>query len=97
MATRPVSLAVYFVGLIVVLAAFWVLFTQTGLEEFIPMTVAIALVLLIVGIAVMASSDRFSPSRRAAVGTVVREDRVVRDRIAPETQSYERVEEERRW
>ncbi|HVL47486.1 MAG TPA: hypothetical protein VM889_02920 [Candidatus Thermoplasmatota archaeon] len=59
MANRTPSLVVYMIGLVIVLAGVWVLFTQTSLGAFIPPAVVVAVLLLIVGIAVMASSDRF--------------------------------------
>lgn len=96
---RSLSLVVYFIGLLVVIAAIWVLFNETGLQQYIPITVAIAVLILILGIGVMASSDRFSSRRRVADTGYVREDRVVHDRVAPETgPRVERtVEEERRY
>lgn len=61
---RTSSLVVYLIGLVLILAAVWVIFTQTELADYIPASVAVAVVLLIVGIAVMASSDRFATRGR---------------------------------
>lgn len=60
-------LAVYLVGLVVVVAAVWVFLTQTPAGRAVPSGVALALILLLVGIGIMASArslnDRRSVSR----------------------------------
>lgn len=56
---RSLRLIVYLIGLAVVLAGVFVLFTQTGLADWIPVGLVVAVILLILGIAVMAMSDRF--------------------------------------
>lgn len=56
-------LAVYLIGLLAVVAAAWILLTQTPLGESIPSGIAIAIILLIVGIGVMASAKSVNDSR----------------------------------
>ena len=58
--TNVSGLILWFVGLVIILAGVWVLFTQTDLNRYVPLGVVVALLLLIIGIAVMATSDRFS-------------------------------------
>lgn len=71
------SLVLWFVGLVLILVAVWVLFTQTDLNRYVPLGVVLAILLLIVGIAVMATSDRFR-AYGSALG-------------ARRTETYERV------
>lgn len=56
-------LAIYLVGLAVVVVAAWILLTQTPLGGIIPGGVAVALILLLVGIGVMASAKSINDSR----------------------------------
>lgn len=56
-------LAIYLIGLLAVVAAAWILLTQTPLGDSIPSGVAIALILLIVGIGVMASAKSVNDTR----------------------------------
>lgn len=53
---RTTGLLVWAIGLALVLAAVWVLFTRTALSSFIPTAVVLAVILLIVGLAVMGMS-----------------------------------------
>lgn len=50
------KLAIYLVGLVIVVTAAWVFLTQTGVAASIPGGVAIALILLLVGVGVMAGA-----------------------------------------
>lgn len=103
-------MAVYLVGLVVVVAAVWVLLTQTQLGDVVPSGVALAIILLLVGIGVMASARSLNDTRH--VSRVVHDGpgvvapppaRVVEDRtysaydtgVAPATR--ETVVEERRY
>jgi thiol:disulfide interchange protein len=83
-------LAVYLVGLVLVVAAAWVFLTQTEVGESIPQSIALAVILLLVGIGVMASAksinDRTETRRvvheggtvgPAPPGTIVERDPVV--------------------
>ena len=56
-------LAVYLVGLVVVVAAVWVFLTQTPVGQAIPSGVALALILLLVGIGIMASARSLNDRR----------------------------------
>ena len=68
-------LAIYVIGLMIVVMAAWIFLTQTPLGETIPAGVALAMILLLVGIGVMAAArsidDTFYSRRR-----VVRDDGV---------------------
>ncbi|HWG89350.1 MAG TPA: hypothetical protein VNZ52_00725 [Candidatus Thermoplasmatota archaeon] len=64
---RTVSILVYVIGLALVLAAVWVIFTQTGLANWIPGAIVVALVLLVLGLGVMSLSDRFRGTDREVV------------------------------
>lgn len=75
------SLVLWFVGLVIILAAVWVLFTQTDLNRYVPLGVVVAILLLIIGIAVMATSDRFRSYGAAHMGPGG----------ARRTETYERV------
>lgn len=93
-------LAIYLVGLVAVVVAAWILLTMTPVNEFVSPGLALALILLIVGIGIMASAKSINDarvSRRVVHDTdagayprtgTVYEDGTVRS---------ERVVEERRW
>lgn len=86
-------LAIYIVGLVAVVAAAWILLTQTELAAFVSSGVAIAIILLIVGIGVMASANSIRDGHRTR--------RVVHE-TAPggaldRDVEHETVVEERRW
>jgi len=87
MADRISSMAFYLVGLSLVLLAIWVLFTQTGLEEFVPVGVIIGVLLLVVGLGVMATSDRFDVFRDR---TVVVDRAVAPPYVPPATRTVDR-------
>lgn len=57
-------LALYLIGLLVIVTAVWVGLTQTPLGRQVPGSVALVLILLIVGIGVMASARNINESRR---------------------------------
>lgn len=44
---------IYLVGLLLVLAAVWVLFTMTGVSDFVPLAVLAVVMLALLGIGVM--------------------------------------------
>jgi thiol:disulfide interchange protein len=56
-------LAVYLVGLILVVAAVWVFLTQTAPGRQVPPGLALAIILLLVGIGVMASARSVNDQR----------------------------------
>lgn len=56
-------LAIYLIGLVVVVAAAWIFLTQTEWGQQVPGGLALALILLIVGIGVMASASQFNDRR----------------------------------
>jgi len=56
-------LAIYLVGLVVVVAAAWVFLTQTAVGRTVPAGVALAIILLLVGVGVMASARSINESR----------------------------------
>lgn len=56
-------LAIYLVGLVVVTIAAWVFFTQTPIGAAVPSGVALALILLLVGIGIMASARNLNDRR----------------------------------
>ena len=56
-------LGLYIAGLIVVVLAAWVFLTQTEVGRVVPGGVALALILLLVGIGVMASAKSINDSR----------------------------------
>lgn len=56
-------LAIYLVGLVIVVLAAWVFLTQTPIGKSVPATVAIAIILLLVGVGVMASARSVNDSR----------------------------------
>lgn len=56
-------LAIYLVGLVVIVAGIWVLLIRTPLGRTVPAGVALALILLVVGIGVMASARSINESR----------------------------------
>lgn len=61
-------LALYLIGLIVVVAAAWIFLTETPVGEAVPPGVAFAIILLLVGIGIMAGArsmdDTFYTRRR---------------------------------
>lgn len=61
----------YMVGLLIVVAAAWIFLTQTPVGDTIPAGVALALILLLVGVGVMAGAramdDTFYARRRRVV------------------------------
>ena len=76
-------LAVYLVGLVVVTVAVWVFLTQTPIGRAIPSGVALALILLLVGIGIMASARTLNDRRSL--------HRVVHDgpTVAPSARVYD--------
>ncbi|HVL88484.1 MAG TPA: hypothetical protein VM681_10855 [Candidatus Thermoplasmatota archaeon] len=54
-------LVVYLVGLGLVILAAWMLFFMTGLERWIPYTIAIVALVLIIGVAIMSAAGRIPP------------------------------------
>ncbi|HEX2021945.1 MAG TPA: hypothetical protein VHH36_04485 [Candidatus Thermoplasmatota archaeon] len=56
-------LAVYLIGLLLVVGAVWVFLTQTDPGRRVPTGVALALILLLVGVGVMASAKSINDSR----------------------------------
>ncbi|HLE96545.1 MAG TPA: hypothetical protein VI997_04170 [Candidatus Thermoplasmatota archaeon] len=53
-----VRFLVYALGLTLVAVALWLLFFETGVAAWVPYGVLVAAVLLVVGLGVMAGSDR---------------------------------------
>lgn len=99
-------LAIFLVGLVVVAVAAWTFFTQSELGRQVPFGIAIALILLLVGVGVMASArsinERSSTQRvihegAAAPVVVDRRANVYQPTYAPpvEGSSETRVEERR--
>lgn len=80
-------IAVYLVGLLLVVAAAWVFLTQTDLGRSVPTGFAIALILLLVGIGVMASAKSINDSRYLR--------RVVHDAPVPPPRVYDTAYEAR--
>lgn len=68
-------LAVYLTGLLVVVLAAWVFLTQTPVGDSIPAGVALAIILLLVGVGVMASAKSINDTRYSR--------RIVHDTDAP--------------
>jgi hypothetical protein len=56
-------LAVYLIGLLLVVAAAWVFLTQTPVGRQVPASLALVLILLLVGIGVMAAANSINESR----------------------------------
>lgn len=56
-------LLVYLVGLVVVVLAAWLFLTQTPVADVLPAGVALAIVLLLVGIGIMASARSINDAR----------------------------------
>lgn len=90
-------IAIYLVGLALLVAAVWVFLTQTEIGQSVPAGFALAIILLIVGVGVMASARGIRESREYT--------RVVHDAAPPvapgRTVEYDRdgtyVEERRRY
>lgn len=51
---------VYVLGLLLVAAAVWLLFFETGVARWVPYGALVAAILLIVGLGVMAGSNRLT-------------------------------------
>lgn len=49
----------FFIGVLLVIAAAWMLLVQTGLSRWIPAGIAGAAILLFIGVAVMGASEKF--------------------------------------
>lgn len=66
-------LSIYIVGLLLVVAAAWIFLTQTPIADEIPTGVAMAIILLLVGLGVMVSAsamnDTFVSRRRVSHDT----------------------------
>lgn len=60
---RPTRILAYVVGLAIVVAGIYVLFTQTPLADYIPAGVVLAIVLLVIGLGVMMLSTSFTGPR----------------------------------
>lgn len=58
-----IRIAVYLIGLVLVVTAAWIFLTQTDVGRTVPTGVALALILLLVGIGVMASAKSINDSR----------------------------------
>lgn len=56
-------IAIYLVGLALIVVAAWVFLTQTDVGRAVPAGLALAIILLIVGIGVMASARSINDSR----------------------------------
>lgn len=56
-------LAIYLVGLLLVVGAAWVFLTQTDIGQTVPAGAALAVILLLVGIGVMASAKNIRDTR----------------------------------
>lgn len=56
-------LLVYLVGLILVVTAAWIFLTQTPVGNVVPSGVALAIILLLVGIGIMASAKSINDAR----------------------------------
>lgn len=83
---RATKIILYLVGLALVVAGIFVLFTETPLADYIPFGVVVAVVLLVIGLSVMIMGTSIVPT-----ATVV--DRVAYDRpayVAPPARSYSR-------
>lgn len=81
---RALKITLYLVGLALVVAGIFVLFTQTPLADFIPFGVVVAVILLVIGIGVMIMGTTIVPR-----ATVV--DRYAYDRPAyPPARTYSR-------
>lgn len=104
-------LALYIVGLIVVVMAAWIFLTQTPIKNNVPAGVSLAIILLLVGIGVMAGArsmdDTFSYRKRVvrdadytqgpmAPGTTYVAPQPG-NRVQPGSSSNETVIEERRY
>lgn len=82
-------LAVYLVGLLVVVVAAWIFLTQTPVGTQIPSSLALVLILLLVGIGVMAAANSINDTRTTR--RVVREGTgYVAPPVAPPRPAYER-------
>lgn len=94
----------YMVGLLIVVAAAWIFLTQTPLGDNIPAGVALALILLLVGLGVMAGAramdDTFYSRRRRVVHDADTTARTTtyREPVAPPaTGATDEIIEERRY
>ncbi|HUR70137.1 MAG TPA: hypothetical protein VM370_12910 [Candidatus Thermoplasmatota archaeon] len=80
-------LTLYIIGLIVVVMAAWIFLTQTPIAKTIPAGVALAIILLLVGIGVMAGAramdDTYTTRRR-----VTHDADYVHGPVAPGTTAY---------
>lgn len=76
MMQRAARLAIYVVGLLFVLAAAWVFLTQTSARASAPGGIPLAILLLVVGIGIMASTQAMA--RRRA-----RRDAIVHESVGP--------------
>jgi len=95
-------LSIYIVGLLLVVAAAWIFLTQTPIADDIPAGVALAIILLLVGLGVMVSAsamnDTFYSRRRVShdTGPAAGPTYVPPQTYAPPS-SGETVVEERRY
>jgi hypothetical protein len=82
----PTRLFVWFLGLLLVLAAVYVLWELTELRELVPQGVVIAAILLILGLAVMGIASQFDGRERATPfgGGSRTERRVTEEREYPD-------------
>ena len=65
-------LVVFFVGVVLVIVAAWMLFVQTGLSRWIPMGIAAAALLFFIGVVIMGASEKI-PSEHKSSRTTVEE------------------------
>lgn len=68
---RPTRILAYVVGLAIVVAGIYVLFTQTPLADYIPGGVVLAIVLLVIGLGVMMLSTSFTSPRAVVTDRTV--------------------------
>ena len=63
MVMNGARLVIWILGLALVVTAAWMLFFQTGLNHYVPLTIAGAGLLLIVGVAIMSMSEKMRSDR----------------------------------
>lgn len=63
MAMSPARMLLYFFGILLVVMSIGIFFFQTGLDEWVPVSLLVAGILLIIGLAVMGFADN-APSER---------------------------------
>lgn len=81
--------AVYLVGLVLVIAALWMLAVQTGISAIVPLSLIAVAILLVLGLGVMKGAS--------AINEPIHAREVIEDRRPPTTRTTEVVEHRRRW